>query len=319
MRCDFLILILICISIVFVTLNSVMSNAGIEQHENVITDSILQSNNITGSIIADFVSDISVKDYETANGMTLTLGRVDNYDEGEKSVIVPVSFDSKTLYYNLTLKANRTWTYAIINGMLILPHTPMIIDPIKTCYYPSGEQLLISIEKDYNEISEIQIYSKEPGVIIAGTAIRWYYDYKSNSLVIAAQRFKDVMIYFSKFIPEGTVFIEDRSNIEELKYRAEKIEANFKTMNTTALPLMESFESLTSEIEGLKLESENITAETEAIKKAMPLTNRTIDAFEDRVSANVVMSPSSVVITIIIALILITIIIDALILTRVKK
>jgi hypothetical protein len=319
MKSDLIILILICISIVFVTLNSVMSDIGIREGE--IPYNIIQSNTLTGSVIADLASDFSVKDYETSNGMTLTLGRVDNYGDEEKNVIIPIGFSGKTLYYNLTLEANRTWTYAAINGILILPHTPMIINPTSTCYYRIGDQLLISIEKDYEGVSEIQVYCKEPGVIMAGTPVRWYYDYKSGSLVIAgSNHFKEIMLYFSRFVPEGTVFLEDTRTVEELEYRAEKLELNFKTMNTTILPLRETLENMTGELEGLESESENVTAEIEAIKEAIPLTNETMKLYEERISADVVLSPSVGVITIIIALILIVIIIDALLLAkRVKK
>jgi len=319
MKSDLVILILISMSIAFVTLNSVMSDIGIKEDE--IPHNVIQSNTLTGSVIADLASDFFVEEYETANGMTLTLGRVDNYGDEEKSVIIPIEFSGKTLYYNLTLEANRTWTYATINGILILPHTPMIIDPAKTCYYQLGDQLLISIEKDYEGVSEIQVYCKEPGVIMAGTSVRWYYDYKSGSLVVAgSNHFKEIMLYFSRFVPEGTVFLEDTRMIEELEYRAEKLELNFGTINTTILPLRELSGNLTSELEGLKSESENVTAEIEAIKEAIPLTNETMKLYEERISADIVLSPSGVVITIIITLVLIVIIIDALLLTkRVKK
>jgi hypothetical protein len=319
MKLDLVILILICISILFVTLNSVMSD-DIQNHDNLITDSLLASNNITGTVIADLSSESSVEVYETANGMDLTLGRVDNYGNGEKNVIVPIEFAGKTLYYNLTLEANMSWTYAAINGILILPHTPMIIDPTKTCYYPSGDQLIISIEKDYNEMSEIEIYSKEPSIIMAGTPIRWYYDYNSGSLLIAGyNHFNDITLYFSKFIPQGTVFIEDRKNAEELEYRAEKLEESFMTMNTTIIPLAESASNLTGELEAVKSTIRNTTIEIELINNTIPVTNSTIKAFEEKVSANVVLSPSGVVITIIIALILIVILIDALVLTKKVK
>jgi hypothetical protein len=316
MRSDFIILIMICAALVFVTLNSV--SASTTQYYSFNEEA--EEGTLVSAVVEAF-SDVTVKEYETSNGMKLTLGRVDNYGDEEKNVIVPVFFNSKTIYYNLTLPADRSWTYATVNGVLILPQTPMIIDPTKTTYYHSGEQLLISIEKDYGVSSALQIYCDEPSVIMAGTPVRWHYNYKSNSLLISgSNHFSEIMLYFSRFNPSGTVFLEDRSNVEELAYRAEHLEQSIEGMNTTIVPLEDVLNNLTTEIGDLEAERSSVTAETVAIKKSIPLTNRTIDAYEQRIGANAVVSPSFIVIGGIIALILIVVIIDALTLTKkVKK
>ncbi len=315
MRSDFIILIMVCAAIVFVTMNSVTGNTVYYQ-----TNEKAEGGELVSAVVEAF-SDITVKEYETSNGMKLVLGRVDNYADDEKNIIVPVVFNDKTIYYNLTLPADRSWTYASVNGVLILPQTPMVIDPTKTTYYHSGEQLLISIEKDYEGTSTLQIYSEAPSVIMAGTPVRWHYDYKSRSLIISgSNHFSEIMLYFSAFNPSGTVFLEDRSNIEELAYRAEKLEQSIEGMNTTIVPLEDVVSSLASEIEELKAESSDVIEETAAIKKSIPLTNRTIDAYEQRIGSNAVVAPSGVVIGGIVALILIVVIIDALVLTKkVKK
>ena len=95
MKSDLVILILICISIVFVTLNSVTNDTKIYEYDGYLLKNDEPSGQITGSVIADLVSDFSVEDYETANGMKLTLGRVDNYDDEEKNVIPADMFLSK--------------------------------------------------------------------------------------------------------------------------------------------------------------------------------------------------------------------------------
>ena len=74
---------------------------------------------------------VSEEKGSTSNGLTLSLGKVSN--SLDFSILVKnITFAGNSLPLDIIIAPNSTWTYVRLDGILIVPKTPAVIDVRKT-------------------------------------------------------------------------------------------------------------------------------------------------------------------------------------------
>jgi len=319
---DKLLLIVICLSMLMVTANSAIHETKIEK---VAVNLGNTSGSLTGETLAigeaittteqqEEQTGIPTEEFETANGMKINLGKLTNYEATEKTELVSIAIDNKILAFNVSLAPYSTWTYAHIDGVLIVPMQSAIIDTYVTSYYPSGEELVVKINSSY--LNELQIYTGSKGVpslIIPKTSINWDYDAGRKIITLQSKNIiKDEIVFFwvgfsSK---DGAIFIEDMQKIENLGYRLNSMGNERINLNKDVAIGEEKLNSVESELDELKLKTETITKEKQEVETNLTSSNMTVSKLENTVTGNVAVSPSIVIIWAIIAIILIILLLD---------
>jgi hypothetical protein len=325
---DKLLLAMIFFSMLVVTTNSAFSVTAIEKKSinlEASTEGNLSAETIAigEAITADKQqeeqnkeqpSDIMTDEYFTPNGMMLTIGKIINSEDKEKSEIVSLAIDDKILKFNISMAPYSTWTYAQIDDMLIVPVQSASINTSETSYYPSGNELIIKI--DPGELHELQIYTGSkgsPSVIIPKTSISWNYD--ANQKIVTIQS-KDVIkdnivmfwVGFSK--DDGTIFIEDMQKLETLNYRLNTMNEEKINLNNDVAIGKDKLSTSESDLSELKLKAENISKSNEEVSDNLTISNMTVSNLESIITANVAVSPSIAIIWAIVAIILIILLID---------
>lgn len=327
---DKLLLAIICFSMLAVAINSMSSATTIEKRA-VNLEASLETGNLTAETIAigEAIttteqqpgnqskmqpSNIMTEEFETSNGMKLMLGTLTNYEAAEKTELVSIAIDDKILAFNVSLAPYSTWTYAHIDGVLIVPMQSAIIDTYVTSYYPSGEELVVKINSSY--LNELQIYTGSkgvPSIIIPKTSINWDYDAGRKIITLQSKNIiKDEIVFFWVGFSsnDGAIFIEDMQKIENLGYRLNNMNREKININKDVALGEEKLGSAESESDELKLKTETITKEKQEIETNLTSSNMTVSKLENTVTGNVAVSPSIVIIWAIIAIILIILLID---------
>jgi len=311
-KAEKILLIVILISIVVVGATGINSINSV--NSNIILSSSLTnlSTNISESIQneSNIYPQINIRSYITANGMNLTIGEITNNEDNETTIEVPISFYGKDYLFNITISPRANWTYAIIDGILIVPKTDVIIDEKTTSYYPSGKQLIIGLKP--NNLKEIQIYStKEPTMLSVAPSYSWSYNPENNFLTLKANRFYDkIKIYFIDFEPSKTVFIEDRKRIEDMSYLIVKLINHLIETNKTYAMALADLNSKVNEFKKLE-EKLNLTiTERDSYQNEIPNVNQTNIELENKITANILLSPSHIILGVIVIIVLIVILID---------
>lgn len=320
---DKLLLIVICLSMLMVTANSAVKEA-------VIGQATVNLGNASGSLAGETISvgeavateesnkqssDIMTDEYETSNGMILTLGKNINYEATEKSKLISLSIDNKILDFDISIDPYGLWNYAKVDGILIVPMQAAKIDPYGTSYYPSGDELVIKLSSD--ALHELQIYTGSkgaPSIIIPKMSINWNYDaskrivkIKSNDVITG-----DIVMFWAGFSGnDETIFLEDMQKIENLAHNIGVISKEKINLNKDVAIGEEKLNKLESDLDELQLHINATSKANDALANQSLETNSTLSKLENMVTGNIAVAPSLTIVWIIISIILVILLIDA--------
>ncbi|MFH1420826.1 MAG: hypothetical protein ABIG30_02555, partial [Candidatus Aenigmatarchaeota archaeon] len=176
-------------------------------------------------ILQPSVFEKTMANYHTQNSRLLKVYYVTN--PSNQTVQEQVVIEEKNVVRNVTLLANETWTYAIVDDYLIVPETMMLIGP-RTSYYPSENQL--RIELDTENPGTISVYANAiPSRVYSNaTSINWGY---KDGIVYVHSSFGSkyiIVIDWTNYASDSRItFAEDTTMIEDSA-------ASIENMNTKA-------------------------------------------------------------------------------------
>ncbi|MBI2173351.1 MAG: hypothetical protein HYT73_04080 [Candidatus Aenigmarchaeota archaeon] len=247
------------------------------------------------------------KEY-TNNGLTLSLGKVSN--SLDFSILAKnMTFAGNSLPIDMIIAPNSTWTYARLDGMLIIPKTPAVIDAWKTSFYQSSRQLHIS----FDGTDEVDIYFKSygpPRIVISDANIRW--SFKDSVLnVKSTDVMRDIDVYWLDETND-TVFVEDRRKIESLEYVLSRLAEELPKANELLVKLRIKNDGLRKALFSVESRLTAVASEKSMLNDAIVQANSTSTKMENMVSGNIVMSQSAFALAVIIAVISAMVLVDAL-------
>lgn len=245
----------------------------------------------------------------TNNGLLISLGKVSN--PLDFAVLVKnMTFGGNTTELDVIVHPNSTWTYARLDGILIVPKTPAIIDTERTSFYPTGRQLHVSVDGT----DEMDIYFKSsdvPRIVIADTNVNWKFD-NGRLNVISPEIMKDIDVYWTDS-QEDTIFIPDRRKAESIGYRISKLVQDLPKMNEILVSLRSKNEELRNNVMSLDARIKSASSERDRLRDALAQSNRTAGQMESRLSANVTVSQSVFALAVIISIVSLMVLIDVVI------
>ncbi len=109
--------------------------------------------------------------FVTQSGIVLKLSKITSEDE--KNVTLPLQSEGKVINFNVTMKPG-VFSYAQINGILIVPKTSIGIIPEKTSYYTEGDELIVSFNA--SGLRGLAIYTGrkgQPSLVFADSGLSW--------------------------------------------------------------------------------------------------------------------------------------------------
>ncbi len=246
--------------------------------------------------------------YHTNNGLTLSLGKVSN--NLDFSILARnITFAGNSLPIDIIIAPNSTWTYVRLDGMLIVPKTPAIIDTEKTSFYQSSRQLHIS----FDGTDEVDIYFKNygpPQIVISDTNIIW--SFKDSVLNVKSTGvMKNIDVYWLDET-NNTVFVEDRRKVESLEYVISRLAEELPKANGLLVKLRLKNDDLRKAMFSVDSRLAAVASEKSMMNDAIAQANSTAAKMEGIVSGNVVVSQSAFALAAIIAIISAMVLIDAL-------
>ena len=244
----------------------------------------------------------------TSNGLTLSLGKVSN--SLDFSILVKnITFAGNSLPLDIIIAPNSTWTYVRLDGILIVPKTPAVIDVRKTSFYQSSRQLHVS----FDGTDEVDIYFKSyglPRIVISDASIRW--SFKDTVLnVKSSDVMRDVDVYWLDETND-TVFVEDRRKVESLEYVLSRLAEELPKANELLVKLRVKNDELKKSLFSVESRLVAVANEKSMLNDAIVQSNSTSAKMEKMVSGNVVVSQSAFALAVIIAIISAMILVDAL-------
>ncbi len=262
-----------------------------------------------------------INEFETPNGLVMKRGELHNEKNITQSYNVSIKFGSKEFYLTLNVLPNKTWTYAILDGILILPSPSegdAIIDPLHTSYYSLGNELSLGF---VGNVSKMKIYfmdDKMPSIVYTSVDNKWFYDAKNRMLLIESDDgyFKNIILYFTKFSPRGTIIIEDTRNIEDLRHTIYKTENLLPELYEKVNELNVTFQNIGSEIKEIQNRTNNVITEKKELENRLEIEEISKKEFEEKITGKIVAPPFVFVFAIIGIIILLIIIIDFMILSK---
>ncbi|MBI2970870.1 MAG: hypothetical protein HYY37_00450 [Candidatus Aenigmarchaeota archaeon] len=259
----------------------------------------------------------------TQNGLALRMYTIASDDE--KNLTLVLHSEDKAVYFNMTIQPG-TYTYAQLNGMLIVPRTNIGIIPEKTSFYLEGNELIVTFGRP--GLRELSIYTgrKSGPVLVTGNAtLAWTYDDTQRLLLISSDQMPEKVYIFWESL--DTHFIEDTEHIETLKNslsssrsatlgkhrEAARIEAPLAILQADV-------RNLSDRIDALRFDRSSLEARISDAREANILLDANVTAYRNSVTANVLLAPSNVSIALMTGFIAAVLLADALLFVRkVKK
>lgn len=333
-KLDHIILTTAIISIIAVTINSFyLETKGVSE------SSILggtEPSKIETSLTGTTLASDSAESYITANGQELRITKLTNSYSNPKNVRESIDFGGREIEYNATIAPNSAWSYASIHGFLIIPDGE--VNRYFTSYYPLGDDLKISLIP--NSTKTIEVYSsKRPSIIVVDKSIEWNYDYLAGKLSIKSKDYITSMsLYFIDFDLNSTVFIENTERIEILARELAKMNTRLNELHNISneknipvedlnvridnisqviydkLSVKRSLDNLSHEMDSnLSLATayvDNANSEYYVYLVNISNNNKTYSEMSNRMSANVLLEPSTAAIIIIISAVVLVLLVD---------
>lgn len=245
----------------------------------------------------------------TNNGLMISLGKVSN---GLDFAVLAknMTFGGDTIGLDIIIHPNSTWTYARLDGMLIVPKTPAIIDTSVTSFYPTSRQLHVSVDGT----DEMDVYFKSataPQIVLSDSNINWRFS--NNRLNIKSPDImRDVDVYWTDG-SEDIVIVPDRRKAESIEYRISKLMEDLPKMNEILIKLRSKNEELRQNVLSLEARIKSLGSERDSLKNALAQTNRTSQQIESRISANVAVGQSVFALAVIISIISMMVLVDTIV------
>lgn len=237
--------------------------------------------------------------YKTSTGLELTIGRVKNEGQ-ERNVTVYITNRDEWISFDVFLPENSTWEYGLINKILILPEKVRVkILTNETNYYRFNKQLIIGIN---GSDSKLYIFSKEkPNRVVADVSTVWRYDKEKNFVTIqlSSHSTHKITIDWTHYpISSGTIYVEDRKKIEEMKYGLNILNAkliNYTSLYNSLTERLEELINITNKLESIlnnkTMEKETLEEEQSEIIEKIREVNRTKTKLEEKLKDKTIISP----------------------------
>lgn len=239
----------------------------------------------------------SVETFETKTGMELEIGKVYNPGD-ERNVTIEIEVNNKLVSFNVLLHKNDTWSYGLINGILIFsPESGLIIDADNTNYYKFNNQLKASL---LGKGRFVYIYSqKQPSRVVADVSTKWKYENNFVIIELASWSKHSVIVDWTRYpLYSGILYVEDKTKLEELQYQEKILNKKLSRYET----LISSLESRLSELNNITAslknlfsnllsEKENLEKEKQEIDERINEVNATKIKLEEKLSGKTVISP----------------------------
>jgi hypothetical protein len=258
----------------------------------------------------------------TSNGVVLEIYKTTNINNSEKTFGVSVPMGTYSLEFKKIVPAGKTWSYAKMDGVTIIPSGVSVFDKENTSLYSNSEQVFIKFLE--SNTKSVDIYSKHnraPSFIKADVDILWSFDAKKGLLHIESEEnINDVSIYFIDFRPIGAVFIEDTKRAEIVSNELASIRDMFMNLNKTTTKMKEENKNLKDSSQSLIEQINAARKDRESASGKFEKVNNTTRFIENEVTSNVILSPSTAVISIMVAIVVLILCIDIIFFReRVKK
>lgn len=255
---------------------------------------------------------VDEKEMATNNGLQLLLGHVSN--SANFAVLVEnITFDGKVIPIGVVIQSNSTWTYARINGILIVPKTPAVIDTEKTSFYRTGKQLHAS----FDATDEVDIYFKEhiaPQIVVADSSIKWGFE-EGRLNIKSSNLMKEIDVYWTSDV-NSTVMILDKRKTETLEYKISMLALEIPKLTEMVIKLREKNNDLKSVLFSLESRIASLQNENDKMSSTLLQANRTASDMERKITGNVIVNQSAFALAVIIAIISAMVLFDAIFLRR---
>ncbi len=255
---------------------------------------------------------VDEKEMATNNGLQLLLGHVSN--SANFAVLVEnITFDGKVIPIGVVIQSNSTWTYARINGILIVPKTPAVIDTEKTSFYRTGKQLHAS----FDATDEVDIYFKEhiaPQIVVADSSIKWGFE-EGRLNIKSSNLMKEIDVYWTSDV-NSTVMILDKRKTETLEYKISMLVQEIPKLTEMVIKLREKNNDLKSVLFSLESRIASLQNENDKMSSTLLQANRTASDMERKITGNVIVNQSAFALAVIIAIISAMVLFDAIFLRR---
>ncbi len=235
----------------------------------------------------------------TKTGLKLEMKNVYN-PTNNTDFVVDIFNGEKWAKFNITIDHNSTWSYALINGILVVPaHSGLYFDSTNTNYYKFNKQLKVSTK---GGDGVIYIYTEEkPSRVVANVSIKWYYNDSTNVLVIkllSNSNHTFVVDWTEYPVMQGTIFVEDRTGIEEMEYEKSNLEKELEKYNKLLTELNNRLNylenvtaNLTSEYSDLTNKLNKLINEKTEIQNKITEYNKTKTMLEEKLKDKTIISP----------------------------
>ena len=255
---------------------------------------------------------VDEKEMATDNGLQLLLGHVSN--NANFAVLAEnITFGGKVIPIGVVIQPNSTWTYARINGILIVPKTPAVIDTEKTSFYRTGKQLHVS----FDATDEVDIYFKEhiaPQIVVADSSIKWGFE-EGRLNIMSSDLMKEINVYWTND-ENSTVMILDKRKTESLEYKISMLVQEIPKLTEIVIKLRERNNDLKSVLFSLESRIKSLQGENDKMSATLMQANRSTSEMENRISGNVVLNQSAFAVAVIIAIISAMVLFDAIFLRK---
>lgn len=274
--------------------NVVNANNTINITPETLMSTISEGNEI-GLIVLEKNTTYEVKKYTTKNGFELEIGTVLNMGESKEVEVNILSDDGKWIIFMPYIRQNQIWNYAKVNNMIILPkESGLMIDPFNTSYYKTNKQLRISLD---GHGTEIFIYTdKKPTRVSSSTNVHWKYDKNTKFLELKFNSINYMItIDWTEYPLYGTLFVEDRAEIEELDYYLKNLKNTYKGLEEEDGILLYEIGSLNNEIASLNSIINEKKEEKIVLENDINEINTTKEELRSTVMDNTLLSPIRII------------------------
>ncbi len=304
-----ILLALICLSMVYVTIpsfvaagNNSSGSAFFAAEENPVIE-----------ITDVFIEPAQTREFlKTPNGLDLIVEKITNFRDVPQNIIVQTSTDDKTFYFNVTISPNITWSFGKLGNFLIIPQNDAVVTSA-TSYYAEGDELVIVLEGDTEELF-IHVGEKgAPRLVITNTDTFWSYDIRNNMVKIMSNNNNvSTVIMFWAGSDAAVSFIEDTRKKENLRHSIVELNDHILQLQSDLATEEENVAKLRSDLSKSNEEIEKARLEKLQEEKFAGELKVSIEKGENLISASVVMSPVQAAVGIVVVLILIVLTADAL-------
>ena len=243
--------------------------------------------------------EIKTETFTTKTGLELKIGEIYNPGE-EKNVTVKIKVGEKWKVFDILLRENDTWTYGLVNSLLIVPeHSGLVIDPNETNYYKYNNQLKMLLK---GSDGKVFVYAKErPTRVVADVSIHWSYDGKENLVIIELLSHSDhrITVDWTLYpLTSGVLYVEDKTELEELEYKESLLEEKLnryldliESLSSHLKELLNITSNLKAEYNKTLEEKNRLDEESSMLSDKITEVNNTKTKLEEKLEGKTVISP----------------------------